>query len=101
MNVDVIPDKLNVLDALRMVKCLADSSKNIIITNHAYKRKKERKITRKQIELCLQRGTISEGPFRNQNGHWQVNMFRHAAGEEVTCTVAIDWGKKLIVITAF
>ncbi len=37
----------------------------------------------------------------NAKGHWQVNMYRHAAGEEMECVVAIDWGKSLIVITVF
>jgi hypothetical protein len=26
----------------------------------------------------------------NMLGNWQVNLYRHAAGEEITCVVAID-----------
>jgi hypothetical protein len=51
--------------------------------------------------LSMQRGTIREGPFLNRFGHWQMNLFRHAAGEEVTCVVAIDWAARVLVINAF
>jgi hypothetical protein len=37
----------------------------------------------------------------NQHGQWQMNLFRHAAGEEITCVVAIDWATRLLVITTF
>jgi hypothetical protein len=60
-----------------------------------------RRITRRQIELCLQKGTIVEGPSMNAHGNWQVNVLRHAAGEELTCTVAIEWATQLLVITVF
>lgn len=53
------------------------------------------------MELCCQKGTISEGPFLNRYGHWQVNLFRHAAGEEITCAVAIEWDTKILIITAY
>lgn len=46
-------------------------------------------------------GTIVEGPFVNAHGHWQMNLYRHAAGEGPTCVVAIDWPAKVLVINAF
>lgn len=49
----------------------------------------------------MQLGTITEGPFLNSHGNWQVSLFRHAAGEELTCAMAIDWPNRLIVITAY
>jgi hypothetical protein len=27
-----------------------------------------------------------------------MNFYRHAAGEEVTCVVAIEWATKLLII---
>jgi len=31
-----------------------------------------------------------------------MNLYRHAAGEEITCVLAIDWcSNKLLVINAF
>ena len=40
--------------------------------------------------------TVSE-----RERQWQVTLYRHAAGEEVTCVVAIEWATRLIVITTF
>lgn len=37
----------------------------------------------------------------NLHGNWQVNVSRLAAGEEITCTVAIEEEQRLIVVTVF
>jgi hypothetical protein len=83
---------------LRVVRLLAANTANIVVHPH---QKKHWKITRRQIELCVQRGTIGEGPFVNQRGNWQLNLCRRAAGEEITCVVVIEWATKLLVITTF
>jgi hypothetical protein len=57
---------------------------------------KKRGITRRQIELCCQKGTMEEGPFRNEKGDWQATLFRHAAGEEMRCVVIIKEGVLII-----
>ena len=44
---------------------------------------------------------MTEGPFINQLGHWQLNLSRRAAGEEITCVVAIELATRLLVITTF
>ena len=98
---EVIPLELTPAHALRVVKEIASDTGRIVVLSHAKLRGKQRKITRRQIELCCQKGTITEGPFQNQHGHWQVTLYRHAAGEEITCVVAIDWATKLLVITTF
>lgn len=95
------PDRLNDADAIRLVRMIAADSNNIVIIEHATKRRKQRSITRLQIERCVQMGTITEGPFVNARGNWQMNLTRHAAGEEITCSVAIEWATRVIVITAF
>lgn len=98
---EIVPLQLTPKQATEMIRKLAAETEKIVILDHARQRQKKRKITRRQIELCLQRGTISEGPFYNQHGNWQVNVFRHAAGEEITCTVAIEWATRLLVVTVF
>jgi hypothetical protein len=95
------PNRLNDADAIRLVRMIAADSNNIIVTTHANKRSKQRRITRLQIERCVRSGTITEGPFINSIGNWQMNLTRYAAGEEITCSVAIEWATKLIVITTF
>jgi hypothetical protein len=98
---EIVPLQLTSNQALRMIRELAADTDKIVVVGHATKRRFQRKVSRRQIELCVQRGTISEGPFFNQHGNWQVNLFRHAAGEELTCTVAIEWATRLIVVTVF
>ena len=95
------PASLGSVKALKVIRELASDSRNIVVIGHGRKRQRQRNITRRQIELCLQRGSIVEGPFVNRHGHWQVTMFRHAAGEEVNCVVAIEWAARLLVITLF
>jgi hypothetical protein len=80
---------------------LAADSDNIVVIPHARKRRVQRRITRPQIERCVQKGSITEGPFINQKGHWQMNLSRFTAGEQITCTVAIEWATKILVITTF
>ncbi|WP_441258992.1 DUF4258 domain-containing protein [Bradyrhizobium sp. 521_C7_N1_3] len=95
------PDRLNDADALKLIRMLAGDSNNIVVIKHAQKRRVQRNITRPQIERCIQKGTITEGPFVNAQGNWQVNLSRFTAGEQITCVVAIDWPARLIVVTTF
>lgn len=93
------PDSMTPSDALRHVQDISRDSNNIVIVQHAKSRMRQRKVSRRQVELCVQKGTICEGPFLNARGNWQVNLFRHAAGAEVTCVVAFDWPSRLIIVT--
>ena len=95
------PDKLSRADALRMIRALSVETANIVVIPYGRKKAGRRGITRRQIELCVQKGTPTEGPFVNQHGNWQMNLYRHAAGEEITCVVAIDWPSQVLVINAF
>lgn len=98
---EIVPLELTPHHALKVIRELAADTRNIVVIGHAKKRRKQRSITHRQIELCVQKGTIIEGPFLNQHGNWQVNLYRHAAGEELTCTVAIEWATRVIVVTTF
>jgi len=95
------PTNLKQGDALRVVRALAGDTDNIVVMPYGERKSKKRKISRRQIELCVQEGTLAEGPFVNSQGDWQMNLFRHAAGEQVTCVVAIDWASKVLVINVF
>jgi hypothetical protein len=95
------PDHLNDADAIRLVRMLAVDSNNIVVIQHARKRGAQRSITRIQIERCVRHGIITEGPFVNPKGNWQMNLTRQTAGEQITCAVAIEWATHLIVITTF
>lgn len=95
------PDKLSSHDAKRVVQKMAKDSSKVFVVPHAKKRQEKHGISRRQIMNCLQKGTVTEGPFVNIHGNWQVNMTRVAAGEEITCTVAIEWERQLVVVTVF
>lgn len=98
---EIVPLQLGAPQALRMIRELASDTDNIVVIMHAKARQKQRNISRRQIELCVQKGVICEGPFLNMHGHWQVSLERRAAGEEMTCAVAIEWATRLIVVTVF
>jgi hypothetical protein len=95
------PANLSRADALKVIRTLAADTNNIVLIPYGRKKAAMRKITRRQIELCVQKGTPTEGPFLNSHGHWQMNLYRHAAGEGITCVVAIDWATRVLVINAF
>jgi len=97
----VAPLELSETAALNLIRDIAADTDRIVVVPYGSRRMALRKITRRQVELCCQRGTIAEGPFVNSHGLWQVNLYRHAAGEEVTCVVAIEWATRLLVINAF
>ena len=97
----VQPDRLNSADALKVIRAIAADTNKIVVVGHGQERARQRRITRPQVERCVQKGTITEGPFVNIQGSWQVNLTRHTAGESITCVVAIEWATAVVVITTF
>jgi hypothetical protein len=95
------PANLSRADALKIVRLMAANTDNIVLIPYGRKKAAMRKITRRQIELCVQKGTPTEGPFLNHHGHWQMNLYRLAAGEGITCVVAMEWAARVLVINAF
>jgi hypothetical protein len=81
---------------LREIQALAANSGNIVQLGEARKKARRRGITRPQIETCVRKGTIEEGPFRNERGDWQVTLCRRAAGEELRVVVILKDGKILV-----
>jgi hypothetical protein len=49
----------------------------------------------------VRRGIITEGPFLNAHGNWQVTLERRAAGETMSCVIAIEWRAALLVVTVY
>jgi len=91
----------NAVTILREIKRLAEDSGNIVLIAHGRKRSRQRHITRPQIECCVRKGHIEEGPFLNVHGNWQVTMCRRVAGEEIHCVVALDLPSRVLVITVY
>lgn len=99
MSAEIVPLKLSPDMALREVRKLAESSENVVIVAHLLKWMDEHDITRRQVELCLQKGRVASAPFLNVNHNWELQIFRRCAGEELTCTVVIEWSRRLILVT--
>jgi putative transcriptional regulator len=68
------PDSLSAPEALRVVRMIAADTDDIVVIPYGRKRARQRKVTRRQIELCVQKGTITEGPFVNGHGNWQNEL---------------------------
>jgi hypothetical protein len=96
---DRVPEGLSAHEARAIVRRVAQASRNVFVSPHAKKRQEKYGISRRQIMICLEKGVITEGPFVNKYGNWQVNVSRLAAGEQITCTVAIEWQTQLVVVT--
>lgn len=72
----------------------------VALTRHVREHHPERGITPAIIQRCLLKRTVQGNPYMSQ-GNWTGEIFRHAAGEALTVAVAIDWGRRLIVLTAY
>lgn len=91
---------LTPVSALRTIRDLAADSFNIVVLpGHGRMRQRQRRVSHAQVVKCVRLGSIQEGPFLNNHGNWQVTMYRHSAGEELTCVVVIEPPTKLLVVT--
>ena len=91
----------NRVTILTEIKRIAEDSGNIVLLSHGRMRSRQRRITRPQIEACISKGYVEEGPFVNSHGLWQVTMCRRVAGDEVRCVIAVDLPSKILVITTY
>ncbi len=88
---------------LKLKEFAQDTSK-IKLSLHARQRMKERSISFKQIICCFEHGDITEGPYLNTRGYYQMNVTVKSAGERITSTVVIredENGETSIVVTTF
>ena len=95
------PTKLSKRQAQVVIREFAKNSRDVVPVAHARQRLNQRRFTRRQMMICLQKGVVTEGPALNSRGHWQANVTRLAAGEEMTCVVVIEWDQRLVVRTVF
>ena len=89
--------------AEKLIRRIAINSANVFFTPHAKVRMRARKFTDLQVIKCLQTGVVTEGPFSNMHGNWQVNVEAYHSGQNLKVVAAIeadDKGNRIIVITA-
>ena len=95
------PFEMNQGNALAIVREIAADTSNIFLLGHAKIRGKQRAINRGQVVACVQKGTLVEGPFLNAHACWQMTLYRHAAGEQMNCVIAVELPSRIIVVTVF
>ena len=61
-----------------------------IISEHAIKRMRERRITPQQVKACLLSGTIAEPAALTVYGDWKATLERRVAGERIRVAVALE-----------
>lgn len=91
--------------ALEIVQEIATNNTiKVVLTNHAKRRMRERKITRKDVLCCLRHGKIISGPVRSEEGNWEIKMSSLEAGEKVNVVAALDRdyrGGLIVVVTTY
>lgn len=91
-------------DALKILReCVADDGR-VFFSKHAIERMIQRKITRPQVLLCLEKGKITESPCRDPKGDWRCTIEHYTAGCIVTVAVAIKHnnnGERTVIVTVY
>ena len=91
-------------EAKQKLRELALDTSRIKLSKHARERMMERNISFKQIICCFEFGDITEGPYMNIRGDYQLNVSVRSAGEYITTVVVIKMnenGDSSIVVTTF
>ena len=87
--------------ALALVRELAKDNGNVVFTDHARIRMRQRQITPKAVLECLLHGSIVEGPALGIKGTWELVTQRMGAGRKLHVGFAIDLPSRLIIITVY
>jgi hypothetical protein len=96
-----VPMRMSDPTALKLLREIAEDSGNIIFTNHARERMRERKVTPSQVLACLKQGFASEPVALDPHGNWKLTVQHRVAGVELNVSVAIDVPTRAIIITVF
>ena len=73
----------------------------IVPVRHAVQRMRERGIAITLVRRVVQAGFIDGEPWLDEHGNWRVTMRGRPAGEQLTVGVAIEWRRRLLIITVF
>jgi hypothetical protein len=97
---NLIPFRMTVQAAVRIIKQRATSSGNVILTYHAQERMEERGINLDDVLTILRKGSVYAAPRKNDLGDWQAEMERRMpGGRDVVAVTVIPLGDRLVVKT--
>lgn len=95
----VLPFRLSRSQGLKLIREAAEDTGRIILTHHAERRMRQRRITMTQVIACLRKGVITEGPALDIKGCWACRIERTVAGDEVKVALAIDPPSRVVIVT--
>src|SRR5216117_2717795 len=86
----------------RIAQVVNTDSSKMILSLHARKRMRKRRITPTQVLHVLRRGRVIEHAHRNIKGNWQCTLEALIAGDEIKVAAALvadSMGEWVVVIT--
>jgi hypothetical protein len=86
----VKPLKLSDHSFTKMLRAIAVDSDRVVLTKHAKKRMKQRRISLAQVLVCLRKGRIVEPAHMTIQGDWKATVEHHYAGDAVRVSVVIE-----------
>jgi Domain of unknown function (DUF4258) len=100
-----MPKQVPQADSLPLIRRFAEESR-VAASPHAKKQMARRRISITQACCVLQKGIVTEGPFLNSFGHWQVTVDGRHAGDDIRVVAALQMisdeiGYLVIVTTHF
>lgn len=87
---NVIPFGMTDAALAKRIAEVASDSSGVILTPHAKRRMRERKIILTQVLQVLQRGVVAEPAHRNIYGNWQCVLERLVAGDRIRVVAALE-----------
>jgi hypothetical protein len=86
----VQPMQLSDVGFLKRLRVIIKDSHNVVLTKHAKKRMKQRRINDRQVHECLRKGRIAEPAHLTIQGDWKATLEHQCAGDMVRVAVAIE-----------
>lgn len=93
---------MNDVSLRRKISQVAADSSRVVVTAHAKKRMRKRRILLTQVLHCLRRGNVIEPAHLDIGGCWKCTLESHVSGDIVRVAAAIDRdadGELVVVIT--
>jgi hypothetical protein len=98
----VKPLQLSDAGFLKKLRPIVQDSSRVVLTDHAKKRMRQRRINLRQVMECLKRGRIAESAHLTIQGDWKATLEHQYAGDMVRVAVAIERqedGELAVVVT--
>lgn len=89
--------------ARKLIRERASSSAGVLFVDHAWEQMRHRGVAVLQVQRCLMRGEITEGPYlpiASRTGNWRCNVEANVSGDSLRVVVEIpEDATAVLVIT--